>query len=115
MFYLLLYTHAGTPSAATLSAVSSGSSFDTLTITVFPPTYGAECPILYTIFTTDSNNTVIPDFNVTTNRDGAAVQTMRSGFDLCYEFYNFSVVAFSKAGYGVQSGSFPQDPVDYLG
>ena len=103
------------PSAATLSAVPIGTNFDTLTITVFPPIYAADCPLLYTVSTTGSNSTLIPQFNITTGRDGAAVHAMRSGFDLCNEVYNFSVIALTKAGYGVESGSFLQDPVDFLG
>lgn len=112
---MLINPNAGTPSVSTLTAVTSGSYFNTLTITVFPPTYAAVCIIFYTISVSSTNSTVLPDFNVTADRDGAVVQVTKSGFDLCNEAYNFSVVAYTRAGYGARSDTFPQDPMDFFG
>lgn len=100
------------PTAPTLSATMADSDFNSLVIAVFPPVYAAVCVLSYTVSTT-SDNSIMPDFNITAQED-MVMQVVRGGFDLCNKSYSFSVVAVTRNGISMRSDTIPQDPVDFL-
>ena len=89
----------GLPSAPNLAVRSlTLQSFD---FTITPPLRSSQCVQNYTI-TANSNGTVLPDI-VAASDGEEAVTIRRSGFDLCYTNYTFTVVAVTLAGSGERS------------
>ena len=86
----------------------------TFSFTITPPSVASQCVLNYTITPTGSDGTILPDITVEVTDTEAPVTLTESGFDLCNNMYNFTVVANTFTGPGDRSAVSSPQQVDYL-
>ena len=83
-----------------------------LNFTITPPSYAGQCVLNYTITATDNNGSVLTDI-IAVSDGGEAVTVTETGFDLCNDTYNFTVVANTLTYTGNRSVTFNPETLDF--